>query len=999
MGNESSFLKDQQGQQEPNEDESNDRFHHVLDNASLFVCTGSSVGASGSATAGAAGAAGATARTTNNNNNSNNNSNSNSMATLLAQADALCISSPPNSPTNDNFDSFHSNDNNTINITADNSKATSTLIHPSSALFARALVSQVSNTTSSTSTSAIVSREVKLLKANMAVKSNSNSYRSTATTTTAAAAAATTRSKPIGSVSSTTTPLLTSIYHSAKAAVLEYDDDHGGSAGGGGVDATTTSASTTNHKNNNTTSAKSHIPTNAIQENGTNPFQNVVHSSNNTTTNHNGSTSGKYTVTIGLSLSRRHSTVGHLDTITRQGAFDFNELQDRDYKYVSSTDSSGWRAGGGERGGGGGSNTDTTTTTTPHKVAAPDTVHIPIIHIHAESPMAVDAIISALARGELFIPHMAVLPEALSVNGTVPPDIMVRFNCERTTNDDDNNGVVVPEEWPNWCLEFMHNQLYEYFYSYGAVWTKRPFCITLARKVRWKTVKHMNRYFAHAERVLDAWREMGPQYLTPQLAYNNRQGTTPEEVARPHGIYLFRNGVPTNYFAPNFEPPYTTKMTRSLLMNVLDKSWDKRKREWTNEPVPRLVTPSTLLATMCGCTDPTQEGFMASQVTTPSYNYLDEDHHGPQMTVVMDAMVHTPQEEEEDVMLPKVLKSTTVEDSFEGMSPQSNQSLVSSHLLNPMDAMTATATATSSSHAASSGTTMTSDIEEKNISALTTLRHGPAPKPEQLHSMIVTPSKPLDTSMEEIDGSQTTVLHMNSSSMRLVEKELERQQQRKNNNPSRLETPTEGTPSEEAETPFSKISTTSTAAVGSILEHNPFHTKNDPRPVTRATTASAKNESRDKYSMYISEDNGSIITTTNRSVQRSDSSVSLDYSMDSSLFGGGGTSIMSGGALLPSMDSSSVVTSMSNPSRRKNGTRHGGNNTTATNNTQATDVSSIESIPTDMELLAIGWAKAFDPNSGSYYYFTLDRSKIVWDNPLEPASTASESLQEGSTVT
>jgi len=64
MGNESSFLKDQQGQQEPNEDESNDRFHHVLDNASLFVCTGSSVGASGSAT-------GATARTTNNNNNSN----------------------------------------------------------------------------------------------------------------------------------------------------------------------------------------------------------------------------------------------------------------------------------------------------------------------------------------------------------------------------------------------------------------------------------------------------------------------------------------------------------------------------------------------------------------------------------------------------------------------------------------------------------------------------------------------------------------------------------------------------------------------------------------------------------------------------------------------------------------------------------------------------------------------------------------------------------------
>ncbi len=40
-------------------------------------------------------------------------------------------------------------------------------------------------------------------------------------------------------------------------------------------------------------------------------------------------------------------------------------------------------------------------------------------------------------------------------------------------------------------------------------------------------------------------------------------------------------------------------------------------------------------------------------------------------------------------------------------------------------------------------------------------------------------------------------------------------------------------------------------------------------------------------------------------------------------------------------------------------------------------------IPNDDELLAIGWAKALDPNSGSYYYFTLDRSKIVWENPLE----------------
>ncbi len=41
-----------------------------------------------------------------------------------------------------------------------------------------------------------------------------------------------------------------------------------------------------------------------------------------------------------------------------------------------------------------------------------------------------------------------------------------------------------------------------------------------------------------------------------------------------------------------------------------------------------------------------------------------------------------------------------------------------------------------------------------------------------------------------------------------------------------------------------------------------------------------------------------------------------------------------------------------------------------------------EQIPTDEELFSIGWAKALDPSSGCYYYFTLDRSQTVWENPL-----------------
>ena len=51
--------------------------------------------------------------------------------------------------------------------------------------------------------------------------------------------------------------------------------------------------------------------------------------------------------------------------------------------------------------------------------------------------------------------------------------------------------------------------------------------------------------------------------------------------------------------------------------------------------------------------------------------------------------------------------------------------------------------------------------------------------------------------------------------------------------------------------------------------------------------------------------------------------------------------------------------------------------------------SSMEVIPSDEDLFAVGWAKALDPRSGSYYYFTLDRAKIVWDNPLAPAHDTS----------
>ena len=47
---------------------------------------------------------------------------------------------------------------------------------------------------------------------------------------------------------------------------------------------------------------------------------------------------------------------------------------------------------------------------------------------------------------------------------------------------------------------------------------------------------------------------------------------------------------------------------------------------------------------------------------------------------------------------------------------------------------------------------------------------------------------------------------------------------------------------------------------------------------------------------------------------------------------------------------------------------------------------SVDPVHSDEELFEIGWAKALDPKTGYYYYFTLDRSKTVWENPLSNTS-------------
>eukprot|EP00521_Asterionellopsis_glacialis_P007294 CAMPEP_0195282548 /NCGR_PEP_ID=MMETSP0707-20130614/1364_1 /TAXON_ID=33640 /ORGANISM="Asterionellopsis glacialis, Strain CCMP134" /LENGTH=741 /DNA_ID=CAMNT_0040341523 /DNA_START=253 /DNA_END=2478 /DNA_ORIENTATION=- len=587
---------------------------------------------------------------------------------------------------------------------------------------------------------------------------------------------------------------------------------------------------------------------------------------------------GKHKITIGLALSRRHPTVGHPNTVTRQTAFDFNELQDREYKYVSSTDPSGWLAGGGEPG-------------SAEKTAAPDIVHIPIIHLHADNQAVVDRIISDLARGEVFIPHMAILPEALSVSGDTPPDLVVRFGCER--NDD-----VPPEEWPNWCLEFMHNQLYEYFSEVaGAEWTERPFQITLAKNVRWATVKHMNRYFARAERTIDAWREGGPRYLDPELAYEGG-GPPPEEMTKPHGLYLLQNGVPTNYFAPNLEPPYTTKMTRSLLINVLGKSWDKKRREWKSEPAPKVITPASLAVAMCDCADVPGSGPLGDKksppVSPPTQEFTD-------MSMNNRGTVELREEK-------KMEEVRAVEPPKEEIQ-KSEQKSSSVSVSNKEDS------------GANQGLLAVATDGEDTL---------------------------FDDSMEDQSPTKSASSSVGMSSMSASKKSSEQQQQR---------------------------------------------VKQIPLSPSSESASESKNAGGGPGSKYLKLPTKPLASNKSEAVRRtdSDSGLSLDYSVDSSLLAGGGESLL-GQHFHPDgsvVGNASVTTSPVAASSRHEPVILGKGATDAPAANEEEDISlqpstssSIEPIPTDEELYEIGWAKALDPSSGNYYFFTLDRSKTVWENPL-----------------
>ncbi|CAJ1945153.1 unnamed protein product [Cylindrotheca closterium] len=798
---------------------------------------------------------------------------------------------------------------------------------------------------------------------------------------------------------------------------------------------------------------------------------------------------GEHSITIGLCLSRR-SSVGNEGTITRQTAFDFNELQDREYNYVSSTDSNGWRAGGGEPGGspmvstaGEERSISSASGAASHKVAAPDVVHIPIIQIDAESAEAIDHIIAVLASGDIFIPHMSIIPEALSVEGVSPPNIVVRFGTER--NED-----FPPDQWSNWCLEFMHNQLFEYFQDKGAVWGKRPFSITLAKEVRWKTVKHMNKYFAHAERVIDAWREKGPQFLDPQLAYAN-DSSTPEEVSQPHGIYLFRKGIPTNYFAPNFAPPYTTNMTRNLLLNVLNKSWDAKRREWTSQPNPRIVTPTMLFSAMLGCSDNMAGGFLANEVTissnTANLSILPDSSSirsarsaGRSATATAKIAGRPPTPRKKQSPSPKVVveeprDEKCVIDSLEADSRQQVDALLSEDdsvqektedetpseytsfndeldlmviggIANAtkksldeilMDSPTGNAVSIapvqmhrqlSHNTDATDKQTNLSSIQQELMQALNDQEKAndneealndqgkandnaenagpqlvsdddwfddmghPIQTPSAAHErppIVLTAS-----SGAESAASYSIVFEDQSGDMsdsaRVVERTVVEQQVDKVPGEKMLKIFKPTMPvyeQQKAPTPIVDRVMVPEFEMrqDTTQEHEETSGRDPPSSGERDQHPTDRENYYPLHQLYGKQQMDLPLTPGRKNhpeVLRNNSAVSalsMEYSLDSTNVGDGKS--------LYTHQSSLLGQHLSEPTRPVH-IQTKSLLTTVTKEARSEEVvptdseDSTEIVPSDEELFNVGWAKALDPNSGSYYFFTLDRSKIVWENPL-----------------
>jgi len=273
---------------------------------------------------------------------------------------------------------------------------------------------------------------------------------------------------------------------------------------------------------------------------------------------------------LGLSLARK-SDRGHPESVTHQIAFDLNDVMDRSYEYMSSTNDDGFLIGGGEPG-----------APKSYKLPAKDSANVELMHIGTYNPewggISEKEIIEVMKSGKILIPQIEVLPTKVQLNSDSPPELELRFDMPWGPDFVETTSELPP----NWQLRFIHNQLFKHFYN-PSRYCPSPFHVTIARKVEFRSDEHKEAYFSMCEAVLKKWKLAGPRPLNANPVDNKS------------GIWLFTDRTkPTHFFPPNFLPPYNTEEKRQIILSYLTDEWDEKTLTWVKAEYPEKEIPASV---------------------------------------------------------------------------------------------------------------------------------------------------------------------------------------------------------------------------------------------------------------------------------------------------------------------------------------------------------------------------------------------------------------------
>ncbi|VEU37330.1 unnamed protein product [Pseudo-nitzschia multistriata] len=251
---------------------------------------------------------------------------------------------------------------------------------------------------------------------------------------------------------------------------------------------------------------------------------------------------------LGLSLARNHywgdidseepqgeetkpQGLGHPDSYTHQTAFDLNEVIDREYEFLQSTDDNGWLVGGGEAG-----------PPTSYKLAALDSAHVEIMRVGTYRKdwggLDLEELLAVMNSGSILVPQIEVLPTDVVANPDTPPELEIRFDMEcaseaqlKSLSEGDFDAFMKEPELPiNWQLRFLHNQFFKTF-VFPSRFCPGAFHSTILRKADFRSDAHRTLYFCKCAAAIQKWRERGPRALNTVPRHPDGKPLSKEEIA------------------------------------------------------------------------------------------------------------------------------------------------------------------------------------------------------------------------------------------------------------------------------------------------------------------------------------------------------------------------------------------------------------------------------------------------------------------------------------